>query len=213
MSCDLEGGGDFPDVYDLLQVYNQCFFEGRLSAVELKWSKRMTLCAGVCAYKDGLVSVRLSEPLLKLRPVSDLYETLLHELIHAYLMVIGQAAGRDGHGEPFLMKMYEINKETGLNITVYHSFHDEVDFYRGHVWRCDGPCRDLEPYFGYVKRAMNRPPSEKDYWWGKHKAACGGTFVKESEPQKPEKVQKRKRKVEVASVTKYFKPLKDAQQS
>ena len=36
-------------------------------------------CAGICVYegKGGLCSVRLSQPLLKLRPRSDLIETLL----------------------------------------------------------------------------------------------------------------------------------------
>ncbi len=36
-------------------------------------------CAGVCSYegRGGLCSVRLSQPLLKLRPRKDLVETLL----------------------------------------------------------------------------------------------------------------------------------------
>ena len=36
-------------------------------------------CAGVCSYegRGGLCSIRLSEPLLKLRPRKDLVQTLL----------------------------------------------------------------------------------------------------------------------------------------
>ena len=36
-------------------------------------------CAGLCVYegRGGLCSIRLSEPLLKLRPRKDLVETLL----------------------------------------------------------------------------------------------------------------------------------------
>ena len=30
---------------------------------------------------------------------------------------------------------------------------------------------------------MNRPPGENDYWWAQHKANCGGTFTKISEPK------------------------------
>jgi len=39
----------------------------------------MSRCAGVCSYEGhgGLCSIRLSEPLLKLRPRKDLVETLL----------------------------------------------------------------------------------------------------------------------------------------
>ena len=64
-------------------------------------------CAGVCSYegRGGLCSIRLSQPILKLRPRKNLVETLLvslivyqlkvmilyfipqHEMIHAYLFV------------------------------------------------------------------------------------------------------------------------------
>lgn len=65
-----------------MQHYNQRYFFGRLSAVEVKWSKRMTRCAGLCVYegRGGLCSVRLSEPLLKFRPRKDLIDTLLVRL-------------------------------------------------------------------------------------------------------------------------------------
>lgn len=204
-----EDFADFPNIYDLLQIYDHSFFEERLGSVELKWSKRMTLCAGVCSYKEGLVSIRLSEPLLKLRPVKDLKETLLHEMIHAYLMVTGKESGRDGHGDAFLALMWQINEQTGLDISVYHGFHDEVDFYRVHIWRCSGPCQFRSPYYGYVRRAMNRAPSSKDHWWSQHCISCGGTFVKVSEPP-PSKPEKRKRVIS-HQVTKYFKPLPKGQ--
>ena len=54
--------------------------------------------------------------------------------------------------------------------------------YRQHWWKCDGPCQHNPPYYGIVKRAMNRPPSSKDSWWSKHQTACGGTYVKIKEP-------------------------------
>ena len=40
-----------PDVFMLFQKYNVLFFDGKLSGCELKWSKRMTLCAGLCCYE------------------------------------------------------------------------------------------------------------------------------------------------------------------
>ena len=99
--------------------------------------------------------------------------------------------------------MREINSITGLNITVYHSFNDEVDSYRQHVWLCNGPCRKKPPYYGIVKRAKNMPPSERDDWCKsiplfillgeKHLKSCGGTYVKIAEPEgykKPLQLQK-----------------------
>ncbi|XP_057679131.1 DNA-dependent metalloprotease SPRTN [Corythoichthys intestinalis] len=174
-----------PDVRAMFLEFNNRFFWGKLSGVEVKWSPRMTLCAGVCSYegRGGLCSIRLSEPLLKLRPRKDLVETLLHEMIHALLFVTQNDRDRDGHGPEFCKHMNRINKDSGTNITIYHDFNDEVDVYRQHWWRCDGPCQNRKPYFGYVKRAMNRAPSSLDPWWGDHQRTCGGTYTKVKEPE------------------------------
>uniref|UniRef100_A0A1A7YBJ1 DNA-dependent metalloprotease SPRTN n=1 Tax=Iconisemion striatum TaxID=60296 RepID=A0A1A7YBJ1_9TELE len=174
-----------PDVRAMFLEFNSMFFWGKLSGVEVKWSPRMTLCAGVCSYegRGGLCSIRLSEPLLKLRPRKDLVETLLHEMIHALLFVTQNNRDRDGHGPEFCKHMNRINEASGTKITVYHSFHDEVDVYRQHWWRCNGPCQSRRPYFGYVKRAMNRAPSSLDPWWEEHQRTCGGAYTKVKEPE------------------------------
>ncbi|XP_067097946.1 DNA-dependent metalloprotease SPRTN [Osmerus mordax] len=174
-----------PDVRSMFLEFNDTFFWGKLCGVEVKWSPRMTLCAGVCSYegRGGLCSIRLSEPLLKLRPRRDLVQTLLHEMIHALLFVTQNNRDRDGHGPEFCRHMDRINQATGTKITVYHTFNDEVDLYRQHWWRCDGPCQNRKPFFGYVKRAMNRAPSSLDPWWGGHQSSCGGTYTKVKEPE------------------------------
>lgn len=174
-----------PDLPALFLQFNDQFFQGKLEAVEVKWSKRMTQCAGVCTYegRGGMCSIRLSEPLLKLRPRKDLVETLLHEMIHAYLFVTNNYKDRSEHGPEFCKHMHRINRLTGANITIYHDFHDEVEAYQRHWWRCDGPCQQRKPYYGYVKRAMNRAPSANDYWWDEHQKTCGGTFIKIKEPE------------------------------
>lgn len=143
-----------PDLQALFVQFNDRFFWGQLEAVEVKWSLRMTLCAGLCSYegRGGMCSIRLSEPLLKLRPRKDLVE-------------------------------------------VYHTFHDEVDEYRRHWWRCNGPCQYKKPYYGYVKRATNRAPSVHDYWWAEHQKTCGGTYIKIKEPENYSKKGKGKTKV------------------
>uniref|UniRef100_A0A183CPY2 Crossover junction endonuclease MUS81 n=1 Tax=Globodera pallida TaxID=36090 RepID=A0A183CPY2_GLOPA len=57
-------------------------------------------------------------------------------------------------------------------------------------WRCTGPCKDRQPFFGWVKRAMNRAPSANDLWWTTHQASCSGEFVKVKEPEKKKRQRK-----------------------
>jgi predicted SprT family Zn-dependent metalloprotease len=180
------------DVHALFLHFNDRYFSGLLSACEVKWSSRMTLCAGLCSYEGhgGLCSIRLSSSLLQYRPQSDIINTLLHEMIHAYLFVTDGNTDHDGHGDAFHYHMDRINRDAGTEITVYHSFRDEVDSFRKHVWQCDGPCRHRPPYYGLVKRSMNRAPQPADSWFARHQSECGGTFTKVSEPEKV--VKKRK---------------------
>jgi hypothetical protein len=70
----------------------------------------------------------------------------------------------------------------GFLFQIFHSFHEEVKLYQQHWWRCDGPCQRRPPYFGMVKRAMNRAPGPTDFWWEEHQATCGGRYVKVREP-------------------------------
>jgi hypothetical protein len=77
-------------------------------------------------------------------------------------------------------------KCTGTHVVllfqIFHSFHNEVKLYQQHWWRCDGPCQKRPPYFGMVKRAMNRAPGPTDFWWEEHQASCGGRYAKVHEP-------------------------------
>ena len=144
--------------------------------------------AGVCEYKtrrSGICTIRLSEPLLKFRPRNDIIETLLHEMIHAFLFVTQNFddydAEYDGHGENFQREMQRVNSEAGTNVTIYHDFYAEMDIYAVYVWRCNGPCRYQAPYFGVVKRYFNRDPCPVDQWFAEHQRICGGEFIKEAE--------------------------------
>ncbi|RZB41744.1 hypothetical protein BDFB_012474, partial [Asbolus verrucosus] len=49
-----------------------------------------------------------------------------------------------------------------------------------HWWRCDGPCKDRLPFFGLVRRRIDRPPGPRDKWFVQHSVTCGGIFVKNS---------------------------------
>ena len=97
-----------------------------------------------------------------------------------------------------------------FNLKVYHTFFDEVEYYKRHVWRCNGPCQYEKPYYGIIKRSMNRAPGAHDFWWNRHKIECGGTFLKISEPTvKKKQIANTKRKKaksvgNVKTITKYF---------
>ncbi len=199
-----------PDLHALFLQFNDRFFWSKLSGCEVKWSPRMTLCAGVCSYqrRSGYCSIRLSVPLLKLRPRKDLVETLLHEMIHAYLFVTNGDDDHDGHGPAFHSHMYRINKEQGTNISVYHNFHDEVDNYRQHWWKCDGPCQHRKPFYGLVKRSMNRAPGPNDRWWADHQNSCGGTYTKIKEP---DGYGQKKKGAKKAKIEKENQPLQKGQ--
>ena len=185
------------DIHELFSLYNTLYFRSLLlPRVEVSWSPRLTLCAGICELvrdpqngnKYTRIRLKLSEPLLKFRPRTDVVDTLLHEAIHAYFFVTTSwrhSRGEDGtgHGEGFLLLSDAVNNHGGYGVSVFHTFHDEVDSYRTHVWECDGPCKTRAPFFGLVKRSMNRAPGKGDSWWAGHVEACGGSFTKIAEPE------------------------------
>lgn len=176
-----------PNIWNLFRIFDQRFFDNNLSkrGVWLHWAPRMTRTAGLTAWspQTGSCEIRISKPLHKLRPRSDLVETLIHEMIHALLFVTHEDDNHESHGQVFHSNMYRINREGGCKISVFHNFHEEVRYYQKHVWRCTGPCREQPPYFGYLRRAVNRAPSKSDFWYYDHQVSCGGTYVKVSEPE------------------------------
>ena len=187
----------FIDIHELFALYDTLYFRSLLlPRVEVSWSARLTLCAGICELvrdpnndnKYTRIRLKLSEPLLKYRPRSDVINTLLHEANHAYFFITTSwrhSRGEDGmgHGVGFLLLAAAVNDHGGYQISVFHTFHDEVDSYRTHIWQCGGLCRSETPFFGLVKRSMNRAPGKSDSWWKKHEQNCGGKFTKIAEPE------------------------------
>ncbi|PSC74929.1 sprT-like domain-containing Spartan [Micractinium conductrix] len=191
-----------PDIHALFCHYNTLYFDEKLGACSVEWSSgRMTSCGGVCEWRPGGgCRIKLSEPLLKLRPARDLKMVLLHEMVHAYMMLGGiKDDDPGGHGTIFQSVIARINTSTqpdhqrpsgGYNITITHNYIAEAEHYRRHWWRCDRCDR-------VVKRAMNRPPQEADCRlhvrgrdcgdaacsYHMHVKHCGGTFVKIKEPE------------------------------
>ncbi|KAL6003503.1 hypothetical protein ACLOJK_023734 [Asimina triloba] len=178
MEADIEDPN--PDIHDLFCHYNALYFDDSLGACIVSWTPRRMNFGGGC-------EILLSEPLLKSRPSSDLKNTLLHEMIHAYLGINNKNKSHSDHGPSFQKLMNEINSSSvtdgqrpygGYNITTNHSFNDEVV----HYWQCQS-CGDL------FKRAMNREPSVNDCI-AKHQMSCPGSYKKLAEP--PDSKDKRK---------------------
>lgn len=171
-----------PDINSLFDHYDKMYFQGELiKLTTLEWSEKMTRCAGICYYKNGIITIRLSRLLLQFRPFSDIINTLLHEMIHAYLFSSTKnfhlsVLNRSGHGPEFQNMAKLINDHSGSNITIFHSFHDEVQYYQIYQWKCDGPCQFRPPYFGWVRRSINRQPQPADWWWKGHLSSCNGKF-------------------------------------
>lgn len=80
-----------PDVFGMFRGFDAKFFQGKLHCVELEWSKRMYSCAGICYQRKNQYgmscTIRLSEPLLKLRSRKNLVETLLVNFVFNSLKV------------------------------------------------------------------------------------------------------------------------------
>lgn len=122
-------------------------------------------------------------------------------MIHAYLFIAGgiHVRGDDptGHGQGFQRLAAAINEHGGYEITTTHTFHAEVQSYQTHVWQCSGSCKSLPPFFGIVRRAMNRPPGPSDSWYQEHQERCnGGTWVKIAEPPPKKKKGTQKNKID-----------------
>lgn len=163
----------------LFQSCNIEFFDGKLDCVTVSWSGRLTSSAGIFHGKrsTGEAYINLSYKILSRQPSLHLIETLLHEMIHAFLFITG-TRDRNSHGPNFRRKMKQINQQTGFNVTVTHSYHDAVNALQIYVWRCDGICKSQAAFnYGFIKRPVNRPPDASSKFYSRHQTLCGGKYT------------------------------------
>jgi predicted SprT family Zn-dependent metalloprotease len=124
-------------IREVFIYFNIQYFEGLLPVdLPITWSNRMTLTAGkFMVLKPGKpMEIRLSYTLLKLRTREDVIDTLVHEMIHAFLWITKGNDDRklhpDGHGPAFKGHMKRINHKEGTKMSIYHYFYKEVEYYR-----------------------------------------------------------------------------------
>ncbi|KAJ6796675.1 sprT-like domain-containing protein Spartan isoform X4 [Iris pallida] len=188
-----------PDVHQLFCHYNSLYFGGVLGTCFVSWSpSRTTRSTSFCSYMDGVAcEIHLSELLLKGRTADDVKNTLLHEMIHAFLYVTSNMKDHSYHGPKFKAKMNAINSSSvtdpqrpssGYSITIHHQFQKKVDSHIVHHWICQS-CGDR------IERAMNIPSASdcvenighekscgnSSCHWHKHKIICSGTYKKVTE--------------------------------
>lgn len=92
------------DIHEMFLYYNTFFFQDTLEKCYVEWSQKMTLCAGTCTHSSyDSCTIKLSAPLLQYRTANELKETLLHEMIHAFLFLTNPSAclSEGGHGKEF----------------------------------------------------------------------------------------------------------------
>ncbi|PKA61025.1 hypothetical protein AXF42_Ash005921 [Apostasia shenzhenica] len=139
-----------PDLHELFEHYNALYFCDALGTCTVAWAPRMTCSIGSCHYiKDGLCEIRLSEPRLKSCSSALVKNSLLHEMIHAFLWVKDKNKKHSDHGPKFWAMANKINSNCvednqrpsdGYNITANHGFHDKAGGFD--LWMCES-CGDL----------------------------------------------------------------------
>ena len=103
---------ELPNVADLQMLfaqYNFVHFDGEIPAYRIAYNARFSNVAGRITYKPPLIE--LSPKHLRGKP-EELRDTLLHEMIHAWLHARGE---NPGHTPAFKRKM----RELGLS-SIYH---------------------------------------------------------------------------------------------
>ena len=77
--------------------------------------------------------IRLSAPLLRNQPESEIIRTLAHEMIHQWQYDVRKR--RPNHGSDFREMMAIMNGD-GLGITVRHSLDHQVEALNKYAWEC-----------------------------------------------------------------------------
>ena len=121
-----------PDVADLQLMFAQfnfLYFDGEIPAYRIAYNARFSNVAGRITYKPPIIEL---SPKHLLGKPDELRETLLHEMIHAWLHAKGMPPG---HTPTFKKKMNEL----GLR-SIYHDLGKAAPFNESpkrYILRCE----------------------------------------------------------------------------
>jgi len=125
----LPGLPDVAELQLLFAQYNMMYFRGEIPTYRIAYNARFSNLAGRITYKPPLIEL---SPKHLVGKVHDLRETLLHEMIHAWLHARGQ---NPGHTSTFKKKM----RELGLS-SIYHDLGKAAPLNESpkrYILRCD----------------------------------------------------------------------------
>ncbi len=108
------------DIQALFAFYDLKYFNGYLrSSGKVRWSIKLKVYTGVTKYfpSNRTFMIILSRSLLRSASHEDIISTLIHEMIHAYLICMGCS---DGHGPIFQKHASRISLTEGILIKTYH---------------------------------------------------------------------------------------------
>lgn len=114
----------------LFAIYNEKVFEGALTAVPLKWNKKLLTTAGRCVnmakFGKRMAEVELSEKVLT--SADRLRCTLIHEMCHAAAWLVdGEKKGHAGHWKRWTERAVKELPELP-RITVRHDYNIEYKY-------------------------------------------------------------------------------------
>lgn len=167
---------------DLWVNVSNRYFGGRLPAISIEWSSRLTASTGMFVSRVGPRDrqvppdfrhgsgrvIRLSARLLCGQTEEEVVRTLAHEMIHQWQFDIRHS--RPSHGHDFHDMMHRMNQD-GLGISVYHGLQETVQLLNRYGWHCTG-C-------GFVYHRQRRTIVPSRHRCGR----CGGRLI-ESELEK-----------------------------
>tara|TARA_B100000902_G_scaffold31253_1_gene37462 strand:+ start:342 stop:869 length:528 start_codon:yes stop_codon:yes gene_type:complete len=136
------------------QFFNRSLTINKEPLVKVRWSdNRLKTTAGFYKRKEfkGVIDseIILSKPILSKLSCNEIYSTLCHEMIHAWVDRILNI--NEIHGPNFLSKMKEINKEEkNFQITIRHNFPVERK-----ALKYTGKCLHCGEKYMYRKRIKN----------------------------------------------------------
>lgn len=103
----------------LYTQYNNLIFDDKIINCYITWDPQLKKCGGTCKYikfKDNPYCVISISPDI-CDTIQKVKSVLLHEMIHAYLMLVDKDL-KSNHEEPFLKWIPIIKNKTGIQVTV-----------------------------------------------------------------------------------------------
>lgn len=155
-----------PNLYEVFRIYNEKYFDNVIRGFAFRWCGQLRSIAGRArTYPHRWIS--LSKEIHVGRTMKIMVETLLHEMVHAYLFCISDREAMD-HGPRFLEVMNDVNARSGLSIAVFDNGGLNHIMHLQTIWQCTN-CKE--------EMVRLRPVRPNDKSVKNHAKTCSGSWV------------------------------------